>query len=414
MGRIRWNSLSVYGRMGVVFLSASAVTLLVFLADNNRAPDQNKAGKSILERGEYGSGKQEIDLEAQIDGEKEPLTVTVSGKEFSKEKLPEVFEQAGSQLETLILGENTSLDEVRYDLKLIEKIPDTGIQVSWELGDYSVLNLMGEIQEDKLKEEGTLVELRAILSSGEEEAVHTFYAKILPPKLGKKEKMAQKLAQQVQKNEAESKEKKYLVLPDTLDGKPVKWKYAKDARSAGLFVLGIAAAGAVFALDKQKKKQAKEMRNKQLTADYPQLISQFTLFLGAGMTVRKAWFKIARDYERQKAERGERTAYEEMVYTMHEIQGGVSEGESYERFGGRCGLISYRKFGAMLSQNLRKGTKGLTDLLKKETVDAFEDRKNQARKLGEEAGTKLLGPMFMMLAVVLVIIVVPAFFTIQI
>ena len=80
----------------------------------------------------------------------------------------------------------------------------------------------------------------------------------------------------------------------------------------------------------------------------------------------------------------------------------------------RCGLASYRKFGSMLSQNLRKGTKGMADLLKKEAADAFEDRKNRARKLGEEAGTKLLGPMFMMLAVVIVIIVIPAFFTIQI
>lgn len=398
----------------MVILSASVVSLLVFLADNNRTPDQNKAGKSVLERGEYGSGKQNIDLEVSIDGEKEPLTVTVSEQQFSREELPQVFEQAADQLATLILGENTSLDEVRHDLRLIEEIPDTGISVSWELGDYSVMNVMGELQEDKLKEEGSLVELRAALSSGEEEAVHTFYAKVFPPKLSKKERMVQQLARQVQKNEEESKEKKYLVLPDSLDGKQVKWKYAKDGRSGGLFVLGAAAAGAVFALDKQKKKQLRDMRNRQLTADYPQLISQFTLFLGAGMTVRKAWFKIARDYEGQKEKKGERAAYEEMVYAMHEIQGGISEGECYERFGGRCGLTSYRKFGAMLSQNLRKGTKGLTDLLKKETVDAFEDRKNQARKLGEEAGTKLLGPMFMMLAVVLVIIVVPAFFTIQI
>ena len=63
---------------------------------------------------------------------------------------------------------------------------------------------------------------------------------------------------------------------------------------------------------------------------------------------------------------------------------------------------------------MRKGTKGLTDLLKKEAREAFEDRKNEARRLGEEAGTKLLGPMFMMLAVVLLIIVVPAFLTVQI
>ena len=64
----------------------------------------------------------------------------------------------------------------------------------------------------------------------------------------------------------------------------------------------------------------------------------------------------------------------------------------------------------MLSQNLKKGTKGLTSLLNQESDHAFEDRKNFAKQLGEEAGTKMLIPMFLMLAVVLVMIVVPAFF----
>ena len=44
----------------------------------------------------------------------------------------------------------------------------------------------------------------------------------------------------------------------------------------------------------------------------------------------------------------------------------------------------------------------------------FEERKDFAKKLGEEAGTKMLAPMFLMLGVVLVIIVVPAFFSVQI
>ena len=74
----------------------------------------------------------------------------------------------------------------------------------------------------------------------------------------------------------------------------------------------------------------------------------------------------------------------------------------------------YIRFGALLSQNLRRGTKGLTDLLKMEAIQAFEERKTQARKLGEEAGTKLLLPMFLMLTVVLIIVIVPAFLTLQI
>ena len=45
-------------------------------------------------------------------------------------------------------------------------------------------------------------------------------------------------------------------------------------------------------------------------------------------------------------------------------------------------------------------------------AEAFLERKNIAKRLGEEAGTKLLLPMFLMLAVVLVIVIGPAFLSI--
>lgn len=106
--------------------------------------------------------------------------------------------------------------------------------------------------------------------------------------------------------------------------------------------------------------------------------------------------------------------YEEMRYTMNELKNGRPENECYEAFGRRCESPVYRKFGMLLSQNLRKGTKGLTNLLQREAQEAFEERKNMAKKLGEEAGTKLMIPLFLMLAVVFVIVTVPAFLTIQI
>ncbi len=45
-------------------------------------------------------------------------------------------------------------------------------------------------------------------------------------------------------------------------------------------------------------------------------------------------------------------------------------------------------------------------------LHAFEERKALARRRGEE-GTRLLLPMFLMLAVVLVIVIVPAFLSIS-
>ena len=151
-------------------------------------------------------------------------------------------------------------------------------------------------------------------------------------------------------------------------------------------------------------------------------VEEADLYIKSGMTIRKAWFKIAGEYEKDQKEKeqisakacGRKKAYEEMVNVMYKISGGASEGECYEEYGIRCNLSEYRKFGMMLSQNLRKGTRGLTELLEREAEDAFEQRKNLAKKAGEEAGTKLMIPLFLMLIIVFAIVIVPAFFSIRI
>lgn len=74
-------------------------------------------------------------------------------------------------------------------------------------------------------------------------------------------------------------------------------------------------------------------------------------------------------------------------------------------------MQAYIKLSTLLSQNLRKGSNELMKMLHQEVAEAFEQRKNLAKKLGEEAGTKLLVPMMIMLCVVMVIIMVPAYFS---
>ena len=62
----------------------------------------------------------------------------------------------------------------------------------------------------------------------------------------------------------------------------------------------------------------------------------------------------------------------------------------------------------MLSQNLTKGSKGLSELLMREASLGMEERRNLARRMGEEAGVKLLLPMMLMLVLVMVILIVPS------
>lgn len=169
----------------------------------------------------------------------------------------------------------------------------------------------------------------------------------------------------------------------------------------------------IYAKEADLEKEVKA-RNRQLEIDYPEIIHKLTLLLLAGITVKEAWEKITMEYtQRRKAGSGRRYAYEEMLLTYREMQGGMIESEAYDRFGRRCRLSGYLKLSSLLNQNVRTGSRGLLELLTYEGVQAMEERKNLAKRMGEEASTKLLIPMMLMLMVVIVILVVPAFMTMQ-
>ena len=71
--------------------------------------------------------------------------------------------------------------------------------------------------------------------------------------------------------------------------------------------------------------------------------------------------------------------------------------------------MKYKTLSTLLIQNLQKGSRYLSDLLEKESVEAWEERKRKARVLGDTAATKLLFPMVLMLMVVMAVIMLPAF-----
>ena len=141
--------------------------------------------------------------------------------------------------------------------------------------------------------------------------------------------------------------------------------------------------------------------------DYPGLIMKFTLLVQAGLTARKAFRKIALDYGKREDGK-KREAYEEIRVACYEMNSGISEAEAYRRFGERCGQVKYKTLSTLLIQNLQKGSRYLADLLEKESVEAWEERKRKARVLGDTAATKLLFPMVLMLLVVMAVIMLPA------
>ena len=95
--------------------------------------------------------------------------------------------------------------------------------------------------------------------------------------------------------------------------------------------------------------------------------------------------------------------------TYGEMEGGLPEAQAYERLGNRCGLSEYKVLSVLLIQNLKKGNQGVLTLLERESAAAIEERKRKAKISGEQASAKLLGPMFMQLALVMALVMIPAF-----
>lgn len=78
-------------------------------------------------------------------------------------------------------------------------------------------------------------------------------------------------------------------------------------------------------------------------------------------------------------------------------------------FGRRTELPQYMKFSQLLLQYIRRGNREMQELMLQEVSEAEKQRRDLAIRLGETAGTKLLLPMMILLVLVLMIVIVPAF-----
>lgn len=401
---------NVKRKMQIVLGVTMILTLILFVFEIRGSRT------SEIKRNTYGEGSKKEQYEVTVGNRLsgEPVEIEVHERRYSKEEIRKVFKQTMDKLEQTILGENKSVDHVEHDLNLITEMPDVPLEITWESNRNEIINNLGEIQEENLTAQGELVELKGYLSYGDEECLYIVNVMVYPRTLSGKEKLLNQLQALIVSADENSLEDPVVSLPGEIDGEDIVWKKESEHKSMYIAVLGVIIVLLIYVQDKQKKETSRKLREDQLQADYPEIVNQISLLVGAGLNVKNAWNRIVSNYQENKAAKGScRYAYEEMIYTVREMQGGIPEAESYEHFGKRCGMSQYMKLGTLLSQNTRKGTKGLVKLLDEEAGQALEEKKQRAKKRGEETSTKLLLPMSLMLIVVLVIIIVPAFLSIS-
>lgn len=382
-------------------------TLFGMLAEYSSRSGVLLDGEGRIFRGNYREGSVKVQLLAEDpEGGRDSFQVEVAPLLLTEDEVQELFEEFRALLPEYILGENEALDRISSDLVLEESYGDYPFLLEWESRNPAVVGSTGRVYPG---EEPVPVELVTRMAYGDIVREETLLLKVVPAALTAEEQEHADLERLLLQSEYDSRSESAWSLPREWQGKEVSWRQKVDDYSVVLWILTIVTAVSVYAMADQDLHKQQEQRKKQMQRDYPDIVHKLALYIGAGMTIRSAFQKIAGDYGQKEGEGEPRPAYREMLYACRELHSGVSQASAYEHFGKRTGLQEYIRLSALLTQNLKKGNSALLERLREEVDRAGEERLQNCRRLGEEAETKLLVPMVLMLLVIMVMIMIPAF-----
>ena len=391
-------------KMQIICISIGFI--LFFIAKNFTKNTDSLINNNFVKREGYSAYNKSY--EVYVDGllDKEVLLeLPLSHRRYSDEEIGEVFEKCVQILETTILGKNPSLQEVSEDLNLPNSIKEYGISVTWISDNPKLVDALGRVNNENLKEAEDTV-LKVFLTDREREAQYLINIRVIPKSYTKEELIIKKFMSELASVDKENISKEGYTLPSSFEGRKLSYRQETNKDIHIIWIMGIVIAILLYAKELVAVKDRREYRVREMLLDYPEIVSKLMVFIGAGLSIRSAWERIVIDYESLDA--GKRFAYEEMSRALAKLKTGVHESKVYKDFGRNCAVKQYMKLASLLEQNRKSGVNNLRQILSVEMASAWEERINIARRQGEEASTKLLLPLLMLLVVVLIIIMLPA------
>ena len=369
------------------------ISLLLMIQDGEK--EVLRDGRYIY-RNEAGKGEQTVWLSAESeDGKLAETELRIQENRYSEAELSVLYEKLLKELPEIALGDNASWDRVSEDLYLPERMSAYPFTLTWSSDNPQILSESGTL----LRQSSVSVSLTLTVSYYSFERVVNFPVTVAekPPEY---EEVVERTAEQA---EEASRGENVITLPEEINGEKVVWKTKRKGGNLWAAGLGIGAALFYWFGTEWQQKKEREKKIAVMEEEYPAIVNKLTLYLGAGLSIGNSWKKIAeKGY-------GKNPVYEEMLYASREIEGGVSEAAAFENFGKRVGQKHYVKLTALLTQSLQKGNTQLFNTLRQEVTALSEDRSAASRRKGEEASTRLLFPMMLMLAMTMVLIMYPAF-----
>ena len=371
--------------------------IILFLFSGTGAVDLTE---TTITRNKPGDGAKEYQFQAAVeDIGIDEIDVRVEERDYTYEECKKLFEECKQNLLRAVLSDNRDLTGITDDLRFVTELKGYPFSFEYETDSPDKIDSDGEILSDK----PFSAIVRITGTYGDFSDSYSVKLKVIPGEDIRRRVYKRRILLMIN----ESEEDETVTLPEEIDGTKIKYRTVGKGHEPGFLLFGAVAAAAVLLGGARDERVKREAYKKAMLKEYPTAVKKISLYLASGMNLRNIWQAVYEEGVKKKGK--DNPFYKEMGIALNELSGGISESLAYTRFGERTKEPELIRFTALISQNLKKGSSRLKELLNEEVAKAFMEKKQRAIQEGEEAGTKMLIPMILLLIDVMIIIVIPAF-----
>lgn len=177
--------------------------------------------------------------------------------------------------------------------------------------------------------------------------------------------------------------------------------YAVTANAAFLAMAIVAAPLLGWSAFRSVNKRIDERHNR-VSIELPELTNQIVILTGAGLTLKGALIKIAREMP------ADGPLYRSLGKAVDQMELGATDEQALDLLVESCNMPVVRHLVSVILQNISRGGAEVSTALYNIGKELWDTRKAAAQRIAEETTTKLLFPMMLMFLSVIILVTAPA------
>ncbi len=366
-----------------------------------------------IKRNTYGSGDSQVMLDIKNEEGSTSLSFDISEQQPSEVELSEMYENFFIQLGKVIKGKNSSLNKVNQKINMPEMIDGYPFTIEYEIADSDYIEYDGSLGKAAAAlRSGTLETKITATGSYQGESKRKSYLITIIPAEDDEASPLEQVINYIKSVEGETREENFIII----SGKDVNASITRSgdkSKPAVLWILTIIVTVVIFVRRYSILKEKAEDNRESVIRDFPVIVHFISLYMGAGLSFSRTIERISLDYQEGITTIKSRYAFDQIVQLDIRMQMGMSQTEACEQWGKVMDQEEYQKLSMVLVQGMSKGSRELKYFLQQMEREAFRTQVDLVRKKGEEASTRMLLPMALLMLVVMILVMYPAIIQFQ-